>query len=74
MAYIKFCLMVIAIFLTLAFLLWLRDGAPPAGAVRPAAGQPTPDIVKKMRYHGIDACECDDAGCWFYRNGKRCKL
>jgi len=29
---------------------------------------------QRFRYHGIDACVCDSSGCWFERDGKKCRL
>ena len=31
-------------------------------------------IEKKFKYHGIEGAECTNNVCWFYRNGKKCKL
>jgi len=31
-------------------------------------------IKKKMKYHGIQVAECQRGKCYFYRDGKRCKL
>lgn len=28
----------------------------------------------RFQYHGIELCECDRSGCFFWRDGKRCRL
>jgi len=31
-------------------------------------------MVERMKYHGTDWAICEGADCYFYRNGKRCRL
>lgn len=28
----------------------------------------------RFQYHGIELCECDRSGCFFWRDGQRCRL
>jgi hypothetical protein len=55
-------------FLLLLFVAWVLPGAIDE------EGHGKAWVRERMKYHGTDVAECDEKGCWFYRNGQKCKL
>ena len=68
----KIIIGIILIFIVWLCLYWILLQPPPRTYDYDWPGKA--EVAERMKYHGIEACECDGKGCWFVRDGKKCRL